>query len=135
MTKVRERVRERARSPIAVEDTKKKDKVRWIRLAYMLIEYKIMYYYPEVIKEGYHPGLTISDDEYDKLEIEYLTLCKKLNVANTVVHKGYPGLMLGEDVKGDGMFEVDFTRPVVHLIMRKYGISNWQDRIFGKGKK
>jgi len=123
MTQPRERVRERA----LPKDTTKRDKVRWIALAYMLIEYKIMYYYPELIKEGYRHGLTITDHEYDALELEYLTLCKSLKQKNTVVHKAYPGF---EDVAGEGMMEVDFKRPVVHLVMRKYGINDWQKRVF-----
>lgn len=125
MTKIRER--NHKASP--VENDRRKDKVRWIRLAYMLIEHKIMYYYPELIKEGYRPGLTISDDTYDELEIEYLSLCKKLNASNTVVHKSYPGLEIGVDVRGEGMLEVDFSRPVVHLVMRKYGVADWQNRV------
>lgn len=125
MVRVRERSR---RAPVSVEEPIKRSSVsfrRYIELSYHIIEHKIMYYYPELIKVGYHRGLEISDDAYDALEIEYLKLCKELGEKNTVVHKGYAGL----EVEGPGMMEVDFTRPVVHLIMRKYGISNWQDKV------
>lgn len=121
------RVRERSRPAAVVTAPPKENKAgyrRYVELTYQLIEYKIMYYYPELIKEGYHPGLEISDDAYDALEVEYLKLCKELGQKNTVVHKSYSGLK----VDGPGMFEVDFTRPVVHLIMRKFGVTNWQQK-------
>lgn len=119
------RERKRAAAPAKEMSTAERNsaKRRYIELSYRLIEYKIMYYYPDLISEGYHDGLTISDNEYDKLEMEYLRICKTLGYKNTIVHKGYPGL---EDVPGEGMFEVDFTRPAVHLVMRKWGIKNWQ---------
>lgn len=130
MARVRQRnirVRQRKLNPGSKDNSG--DRQRYIALAYMIIEYKIMYYYPELIREGFRPGLTISDDEYDKLEIEYLSLCKKLGLPNTVVHKCYPGLD-EETIDWREMFEVDFTRPVVHLVMRKYGIKNWQRKAF-----
>ncbi len=120
--------RERTRSPKAdPAPENNKAKRRFIELTYRLIEYKIMYYYPEYIKAAYHSHLTIDDHSYDALEIEYLKLCLQLGYPNTIVHKGYPGL---EDVPGSGMEEVDFTRPAVHLIMRKWGVQNWQDKCY-----
>jgi len=121
------RVRERSRPAAVVAVLPKENKAgyrRYIELTYRIIECKIMYYYPDLIKEGYHPGLEISDDDYDAMEIEYLKLCKELGQKNTLVHKRYPGL----EVDGPGMFEVDFTRPIVHLVMRKFGVTNWQQK-------
>ena len=108
------------------KDQRDKHKAEYTELGWRLIEHKLMYYYPELIDEDYHKGLTIPDDEYDDLEIRYLTLCKKFGFNNTVVHKGYTGF---EDVKGDGMMEVDLKRPIVHLILRKWGVKGWQKLI------
>lgn len=106
----------------------KKDKARYIELSYRIIEAKIMYYYPELIRAGFHEGLTISDDEFDKMQIEYLTLCRDNDFENTVCHNYFPGLD-EITVRGRGMFEVDFKRPVVHLIMRKWGVPKWQSKV------
>lgn len=137
----RERIRDRPRPAIASKEkaplverafkTRKKlsvDEQRWIKLSYQLIEYRIMYYYPHLIREVYHEGLTIHDSIYDQYEIEYLELCDKLKVKNTVVHCRYEKY----EHLGPGMMEVDFRRPVVHLIMRKYGEPNWQELYFGE---
>ncbi len=121
--------RDRQRTPKenpAIEANR--DKRRFIELTYMIIEHKIMYYNAELIAPGYRPGLEIDDHSYDALEKEYLRLCLKLKYPNTIVHHGYADINNGEDVPGDGMMEVDYTRPVVHLILRKYGIKGWQER-------
>lgn len=47
-----------------------------------LILYRLMYYYPEKVKEDKVKELTISDAEYDKLEIEYSKLCKEEGCSN-----------------------------------------------------
>lgn len=93
------------------------DNRRYIWLSWRLIEWKLMYYYPEKVAEEFHEMLSISDDIYDQYELEYLKLCRKLNLPNTVVHKSYAGFK----VMGDGMFEVDTTRPCVQLVLGKYG--------------
>lgn len=132
MTRVRER--SRAKKSIVspevqevLEQTAKKpskDMRRYIELSYRLIECKICYYYPELIKEGYRAQLEVHDDIYDQMEREYIDLCIKLGKENTVSHSGYRS----EEVKGEGMFEVDFKRPAVHLVMRKWGVKNWQEK-------
>lgn len=121
--------RERTRSkvnPGSKEESVKGLKRRFIELSYHIIEYKITYYRPELIAEGYRDQLTISDDAYDALEMEYLRLCRDLKYPNTLVHKEYAGI---EGYKGDGMMEVDFTKPAVHLVLRKYGVKDWRDKI------
>lgn len=131
MAKVRER--SRGKPPVKAAPKSKEADVReknagrrrYIELTYRLIEYKIMYYYPELIAEAYQEHLTVSDETYDAMEMEYLRLCKSLGYKNTVAHKEYASI--GE-VPGPGMNEVDFTRPTVHLVLRKWGIKNWQDR-------
>ena len=101
------------------------DKRRFIELTYKIIEAKVLYYNEELISPGYRKALRVSDDIYDQWEVEYLKLCKKLGYKNAVVHKVYAGL---EDVPGEGMMEVDFKRPVVHLVMRKWGIKDWMNK-------
>ena len=80
---------------------------RYIKLGWELIEHKIRYYI--------FSNPVISDNEYDNLELEYLKLCMKYKLENTVVHKLYPNLV----VNGEGMMEVDMTRPSVQLVYNK----------------
>lgn len=95
---------------------------RWIQLGWRLIEWKIGYYYPEKVHESWGDALIIEDDEFDLYTREYLELCIALDEPNTVCHS-MGGLK--EDrvdlLKGEGMMEVDFTRPSVKLVMKKYG--------------
>lgn len=98
---------------------------RHTELSWKLIEYKIMYYYQDVIDEKYWHKLVIPDYLFDQLDKEYQNLCLKLNLPNTVSHNRYNGI----SPKGEGMFEVDFDRPCVHLIMSKYGVENWENKI------
>lgn len=90
------------------------DEYRFFFLSWRLIEYKIYYYYPHYVLEKYHDFLEVPDWHYDSLEREYLHLCKKLHRDNTVAH-------WNEDVPGEGMFEVDFSRPGCRLILSKFG--------------
>lgn len=105
---------------------------RYVMLGWLLIEWKLMYYAPHLVAEKFHDMLTVDDEAYDAYEREYMTLCKVHRFNNTVVHKSHgSGLrMIGEMqagekpkdfVPGDGMFEVDFNRPSVQLVLSKYG--------------
>lgn len=104
---------------MALKIKKNTHALRLAKLSWTILEAKLLYYYPEKIKEEYHEKLEISDAEYDALEIEYLTLCRTLGRENTLVHKVYEGF---EDVAGDGMIEVDFSRPSVNCVLKKYGV-------------
>ncbi len=99
---------------------------RHAALCWSLIRHKIVYYYPELVAEKYQQKYSITDDEYDKLEKEYLTLCLRLGLENTVAHKTYPDI--GE-VPGKGMMEVDFSRPSVTLVMSHIGVDGWANTI------
>ena len=86
-------------------------------ISWQLLEYKIMYYREDQVHHSHHAALVITDASYDALEVKYLMLCRELDLPNTLVHKGYPGL---EDLVDDGsMFEVDEDRPSVQLAMDK----------------
>lgn len=96
-----------------------KDDEEHRRLGWWLIERKVAYYMPEAVHSSRTGDYTVSDDEYDAAEVRYLTLCRKLNQPNTIVHKGWPGF---EDLDSDrAMMEVDVTRPSVQLVMAKLG--------------
>lgn len=89
------------------------------RLCWWLIERKVVYYMPEAVHSSRWGDYTVSDDEYDAAEVRYLTLCRKLNQPNTIVHKGWPGF---EDLDASrAMMEVDVDRPSVQLVMAKLG--------------
>lgn len=83
-------------------------KKRFVKLSWDILRYKVLYYY--------FYRSEISDDEYDILEQEYLKLCIKLNKENTLVHKVYPNI---SGYKGNGMMEIDLTRPSVQLVINK----------------
>ena len=87
----------------------KPPKERHAELSWRILELKILYYQCPVALEDYAENNLPSDDEYDRLEQEYLKLCLELGVENTLVHKGYAGL----DVPGEGMMEIDWSRPSV----------------------
>ncbi len=120
MKKSRDRER-----PAPAPQNNNADKRRFIELNYRILECKILYYYEELIAPGYREALAVSDDEYDRMEMEYLKLCKKLGYPNTVVHKNYGKLGGGEET---AMFEVDFTNGGVHMVLRKWGIKEWQKK-------
>jgi len=95
------------------------DKQRHVFLSWEIIKHKLLYYAPH--KKYLSKFKSISDDEYDAMEREYLTLCRKLNVPNTVVHKEYPGF---EDIDySQAMMEVDVNRRSVQCV---------QDKLFGR---
>jgi hypothetical protein len=88
-----------------------------IKLCWELIEYKITYYYPNLVDDSRILDYTIEDDLYDQKELRYLELCRLLKYTNTIVHKSYPGY---EDLNTErAMFEVDFSRPSVQLVLSK----------------
>lgn len=90
-----------------------------INLSWRLIEYKLMYYRPELVAMEHWDKLVIPDDIYDMLEKMYLRLCLELDLPNSLVHKDYPEF---SNVKGEGMMEVDLNRPSVQLVLKKYGV-------------
>lgn len=85
------------------------------RLSWKILEAKIMYYQPPVELHEYVEKHMPSDEVYDDMEIRYLTLCKELNKPNTLVHKHYHGL----EVDGNGMMEVDWSRPSCSAALEK----------------
>lgn len=96
----------------------KKDTKEHNALSWWLIERKVAYYMPEAVHTSWGDTFVVADDLYDQQEQRYLELCRKLGRNNTIVHKKYPGF---EDVPGDGMMEVDVTRPSVQLVLKKLG--------------
>jgi hypothetical protein len=97
-----------------------KDEQEFRELGWRLIEWKVSYYKPEVVHPTRSKDCVVTDEVYDAAEVRYLTLCRKLNQLNTIVHKGWPGF---EDLTeaGHAMMEGDETRPSVQLVMAKLG--------------
>jgi len=81
---------------------------RFTQLSWGIIEYKMFYYYSHEVDSSWHKVLHVPDWKYDAFEDEYVELCKTLGKENTVVHK-----------VGNGMMEVDFTRPSCKLVLSK----------------
>lgn len=92
---------------------------RHAELSWWLIERKLMYYYPHMVAPEHRAELECSDSLYDNREEEYVRLCVRLGLPNTVSHKHDPESTPG--LTGEGMFEVDFSRPSVGLVLRRYG--------------
>jgi hypothetical protein len=96
-------------------------------LGWKLIEYKVAYYLPDRVHYTRRGDYTIPDEQYDELEREYLTLCRKLGVRNSVVHKGHPGF---EDIGTEhAMMEVDEDRSSVQLVLSKLGSRKSASRV------
>jgi hypothetical protein len=93
------------------------DKKRHIKLSWDLIGYKLYYYHPEKVHKSWHKYLDISDGDYDELEREYLRLCLKLGVDNTVAGQTEVD---GKRVSGEGMQEIDFDRPSCQSALKKH---------------
>lgn len=97
--------------------TRKELEEEHVRLSWKLIEWKIAYYMPEKVHSSRIDDLTVDDDYYDHKERRYLTLCRRLDLANTIVHKRHPGY---RDVgTKHAMIEVDKDRPSVKLALWK----------------
>jgi hypothetical protein len=92
-------------------------KQKHIQLSWELIGYKLMYYFPELVHESWHKTLDIPDSEYDEKEREYLRLCLELGYKNTVAGQTSVD---GKEVDGEGMTELDTSRPSVSLAKHKY---------------
>lgn len=90
---------------------------RFVRLSWLLLGHKFMYYYPDKVHPSWKSKLAIPDSEYDELEKEYLRLCLELGYENTVAGQTRVD---GVDVSGPGMTELDSTRPSVELVKSKY---------------
>jgi hypothetical protein len=97
------------------------------RLSWRLIEWKVAYYRPDSVHFSRRADFEVSDEDYDAAEVRYLSLCRKLGLTNTLVHKGWPGFEDMYEPRGnypDGtpmgpMMEVDEDRPSVQLVMAK----------------
>lgn len=89
----------------------------FVQLSWKIIEWKVAYYKPEHVHPSRRKDYEVSDEVYDEAEVRYLTLCRKLDHLNTVVHKGWPGF---EDLVGPHtMVEVDEDRYSVRLVISK----------------
>lgn len=95
-------------------------------LSWKIIEWKLMYYNPELVKPEFHSQLEIPDYEYDAREEEYVNLCLELNKPNTVAHKWSQSLDSPKlrSLSEGTMVEPDLTRPSVQLVLKKYGYTN-----------
>jgi hypothetical protein len=105
--------------------TKAQKRKRHAELSWRIIEWKLMYYYPEMIDEKYHEALEVPDDIYDAAEEEYIRLCLELKLPNTVAHKWSLELDTPElhELSENNMIEPDLTRPSVQLVLSKYGVT------------
>lgn len=95
---------------------------RFFYLNWKIIEWKLMYYRPDLIAQKYHKELTIPDSEYDERCEEYLWLCLQLKKPNTVVHQWRASM---DDkiapISKNVMLEPDLKKPGVRLVLSKYG--------------
>jgi len=82
-----------------------KEEARCITLSWKLLEYRLMYYCPEMIAKKFHKELEIPDSEYDKLERKYFKLCKKLKMKNSFEY----------------MVGISLKNPSVQLVLSRYG--------------
>lgn len=98
---------------------------RQVYLTWNIIRFKLMYYYPELVDEEFKKPLTILDERYEKLKNEYLGLCMKLGVDNSIVDPlAKSGTVV---VPGSGMKEVDLDRPSVVATLNYVGVDEWKD--------
>jgi hypothetical protein len=89
----------------------------FVWLSERIILAKLLYYTPEKMTEKAH-RMEVPDEAYDDFELAYLRLCRELQAPNTLVHKEY---LAYENIPGTPMFEVDFNREDVKLILEKWG--------------
>ena len=50
----------------------------YIKLSWALGEFSMMYFYPQKVHQSWHKELTISDQDYDRLEMIYEKVADKL---------------------------------------------------------
>jgi hypothetical protein len=93
------------------------DEQKFIQLSWDLIGYKLFYYHPELVHDSWKSKLDIPDSTYDEKEKDYLRLCLKLEKENTVAGQTKVD---GRTVPGEGMTELDDSRPSVSLAKFKY---------------
>jgi hypothetical protein len=74
------------------------------RLSWKLIEWKVAYYRPDSVHPSRLKDYEVSDDDYGAAEVRYLTLCRKLGLCNSLVHKGWPGFV-------EDMYEARYSYP------------------------
>lgn len=74
-----------------------------LEFSWKIIEYKLMYYRPDLVHDSWHKDLTISDSDYDKIEEEYIKMCRELKLTPTVTE----------------MVGIDLTRPSCKLVLSK----------------
>lgn len=107
---------------LAGNESEEKDRARFCTLGWQLLEWKIAYYAPHFIQPDCLRGMEVEDSQFDGCSEEYLALCIKRGWRNTICHSG----QLVGYTEGPGMFEVDFSRPCVRLVLSKYGVPGWQ---------
>ena len=101
---------------------------RHVSLTWSIIKFKLQYYYPELVDEAFTKSLTIHDLQYEKFKVEFLGLCLKLDVENVVCKEQYYGDRF-KTVKGAGMSEIDFDRPMVKASLNYIGVEKWKDLV------
>ena len=93
---------------------------RLIPLGWKILEYKLFYYYPDLVHNSWWNKLTVDDLVYDELEKEYLRLSFALKYPNYNVHKIYFKWQ-NEEFQKYSKIELDFVRPSVQLVAAKLG--------------
>lgn len=88
------------------------------QLSWRMIEWRLAYYYPDLLKSEYLTEFTIEDLEYDRHEQRYLELCRLTGSANYHVHKNCPA-----DIEDRSVMEIDLERPSVKLVLSKIGLN------------
>jgi hypothetical protein len=100
-------------------DTTEAETKEHAALSWKLIEWKVAYYKPEAVHPSRRKDYVIDDETYDAHERRYMTLCRKLGLPNTVVHKQYPEFPV--EPQDRPMMEVDVERNSVKLVLNKLG--------------
>lgn len=93
---------------------KSESEQRFIELGWKLMEWKLMYYRPDLVHRDWHVQLSVNDQIYDKNENEYRELAKTLGREPTAVD----------------MVDFDTTRPSSRLILDKF--SQAKKKVRGK---
>jgi hypothetical protein len=104
---------------------------RLIQLEGVISSARLMYYYPERVNKDWHEEITISDEQYEEYEKEYLDLCFKLNKPNYYVPKN-TGYKNWNTIDHKAVIGVDFNRPSIMKLLNKYSRSKDEFRMFCK---